>query len=252
METIAIMSRKGGVGKTATAHALGAGLIKRGFKVLFVDLDGQANLTYALNADEGRVNSFDVLTHKASAGEAIQHLAEGDIIPANEILQTADKVIDETGKEYKLKEALEVIKRRYDFIIIDTPAALGTVTINALVAANRVIIPLKADAYSMQGIERQNNMIEAVKKYCNPKLKIEGFLITQYKGRANLPQQFSNGIEKLAKQLKTKVFNTKVRDCMAINEAAALHQNIFDYAPGSNAVNDYNDFINEFIGPINQ
>lgn len=248
MEIIAIMSRKGGVGKTATAHALGAGLMKRGYRVLFVDLDGQANLSYALKATEDGNNSFHLLTHEAEAGEAIQQLEEGDIIPGNEILQTADKVIDDTGKEYRLKESLDPIRRKYDYIIIDTPAALGTVTINALVAANKVIIPLKADAYSMQGISRQMDIITAVKKYCNPKLKIEGFLITQYKGRANLPQQFSNAIEELAKKEKTKLFKTRIRDCMPINEAAAFRTNIFDYAPGSNGAKDYDAFINEFLG----
>ena len=247
MEIIAVMSRKGGVGKTATVQTLGAGLAKRGYKVLLVDLDGQANLTYGFGANENETNSFDLLTNKATAGETIQHLPGGDIIPGNEILQTADMTITKTGKEYRLKEALESVKRKYDYIIIDTPAALGILTINALVAANKVIIPLRADTYSMQGIARDFDMIDTVKRYCNPKIKVDGFLITQYDGRANLPKQLVSDIEKIAKLRKTKLYKTQIRSCISMNEAAAFRTNIFEYAPECNAAKDYESFIDEFL-----
>ena len=247
METIAIINRKGGVGKTATAQALGSGLIKKGRRVLFVDLDSQTNLTYGLGADAGQVNSMDVLTGEATAQEAVQHTQQGDVIPAGEDLAGADKVITDTGKEYKLKEALANLAGSYDYVIIDTPAALGTLTINALTAADSVIIPVQADIYSLQGIEQLNQTIEAVKKYCNPALYIRGILATRYNGRAIISKDMLSNFEEAAEQLNTRLYNTPIRECISIKEAQASQQNIFEYAPRSNAAKDYNAFIDEFL-----
>ena len=247
METIAIIHRKGGVGKTATAQALGSGLIRKGCRVLFVDLDSQTNLTYGLGADAGQVNSMDVLTGEATAQEAVQHTQQGDVIPAGEDLAGADKVITDTGKEYKLKEALADLAGSYDYVIIDTPAALGTLTINALTAADSVIIPVQADIYSLQGIEQLNQIIEAVKKYCNPALYIKGILATRYNGRAIISKDMLSNFEEAAEQLNTRLYSTPIRECISIKEAQASQQNIFEYAPRSNAAKDYNAFIDEFL-----
>ena len=138
MEVVAIVNRKGGVGKTATAQALGAGLRKKNYKVLYIDLDSQTNLSYGLGAKAAGFNSMNVLTGEATAKEAIQKTTQGDVITGSEALAGADAIIDGTGKEYRLKEALEGLQ--YDYIIIDTPAQLGTLTINALTAANSIKI----------------------------------------------------------------------------------------------------------------
>lgn len=247
METIAIINRKGGVGKTATAQALGAGLKKKGSKVLYVDLDSQTNLTYGLEADAGQLSSMDVLTGSAKAADAIQHTAQGDIIPASEDLAGADAVIKDTGKEYRLREALEDLAGSYDYAIIDTPAALGTLTVNALTAAQSIIIPVQADIYSLQGIGQLNQTIEAVKKYCNPALYIKGILITRYNGRAILSKDMQSNFEEAAAQLNTKLYKTPIRECISIKEAQASQQDIYSYAPKSNAAKDYNAFIEEFL-----
>lgn len=152
MEIVAIINRKGGVGKTATAHALGSGLIRKGYKVLFIDMDSQTNLSHSMKASTDENNSFSLLTGQASAAQAIQNTEQGDIIAGSESLAGADLTLTGTGKEYKLREALEKIRGKYDYIIIDTPAALGTLTINALTAANSVVIPVQAEIYSLQGI----------------------------------------------------------------------------------------------------
>ena len=247
MEVIAIINRKGGVGKTATAQALGAGLIRKGFNVLYADLDSQTNLSYALEADIGGFSSMDVLTGNTKAQDAIQHTQQGDIIPASEDLAGADAIIKDTGKEYRLKEALEEVAGSYDYAIIDTPAALGTLTINALTAANSVIIPVQADIYSLQGIGQLTQTIGAVKKYCNPSLYIRGILTTRYNGRAIISKDMLSNLEEAAAQLNTILYKTPIRECISIKEAQASQQDIYSYAPKSNAAKDYNAFIDEFI-----
>lgn len=247
MKTIAIISRKGGVGKTATAQALGAGLVKRGKKVLFIDLDSQANLTFTTGAKFGQTNSLDILTGEATAEEAIQSTKQGDIIASCENLAGADIILTDTGKEYRLKEALEPLKRKYDYAIIDTPAALGTLTVNALTAADFAIIPVQAEIFSVQGIGQLKNTLENVRKYCNKQLKVKGVLITRYNGRATLSQDMQDNLNEAAKQLKTALFSTPIRECISVKEAQAMQQDIFSYAPKSNAAKDYDLFVDEFL-----
>ena len=245
MEVIAIVNRKGGVGKTATAQALGAGLIKKGCSVLYIDLDSQTNLTYGLGADAGGLSSMDVLAGDATAQEAIQHTQQGDVIAGAEALAVADAAIDGTGKEYRLKEALEGLQ--YDYCIIDTPAALGTLTVNALTAADSVIIPVQAEVYSLQGIGQLSKTIETVKKYCNRNLYIRGILITRYNGRAIISRDMQANLEDAAQQLKTRLYSTPIRECVSIKEAQASQQDIYSYAPRSNAAKDYAAFLEEFM-----
>lgn len=244
MEVVAIVNRKGGVGKTATAQALGAGLARKKKKVLYIDLDSQTNLSYGLGADPEGLNSMDVLTGEATAAEAIQHTPQGDVIAGSEALAGADAAIDGTGKEYRLKEAIDGLQ--YDYIIIDTPAQLGTLTVNALTAANSVVIPVQAEVYSLQGIGQLSKTIEAVKKYCNRDLYIRGILITRYNGRAVISKDMQSNLKDAAEQLKTKLYSTPIRECVSIKEAQAIQQDIYTYAPRSNAAKDYEAFIEEF------
>lgn len=244
-EMIAVVNRRGGVGKTATAHALGAGLILKGNKVLFVDLDSQSNLSYDLGVTKPDVSAMDVLTGEATAEQAILHTPQGDLIPASEDLATADTAITGTGKEYRLQEALQPLKEMYDYIIIDTPPALGTLTVNALTACAGAIIPAQAEIHSLQGIGLLNDAIEAVKKYCNRDLYIKGIVITRYNGRTVLSKDMRDNLEAIAAQLHTKVFKEPIRECISIKEAQAAQQSIFEYAPRSNAARDYMALIDE-------
>lgn len=244
MEVVAIVNRKGGVGKTATAQALGAGLLRKKKKVLYIDLDSQTNLTYGLGASVSGLTSMEVLTGEATAQEAIQKTAQGDIIAGTEALAGADAIIDGTGKEYRLKEAIDGLQ--YDYIIIDTPAQLGTLTVNALTASNSVIIPVQAEIYSLQGIGQLNKAIEAVKKYCNKDLSIRGILITRYNGRAVISKDMQANLQEAAEQLNTRLYSTPIRECVSIKEAQASQTDIYSYAPRSNAAKDYEAFIKEF------
>lgn len=247
MEVIAIVNRRGGVGKTATAHALGAGLRRKGYKVLLIDLDSQTNLTFDAGAEAGAFNSMDVLTGRAGAAQAIIKTPQGDIIPASPDLAGADVIITETGKEYRIKEALEPLHSHYDFAIIDTPPALGTITTNALTAAQAAIIPAQAEVHSLQGIGLLNETITAVKKYTNPGLKIDGILLTRYNGRAVISKDMRDNLEAMAAALQTRLYTTPIRECVSIKEAQAQQKDIFTYAPRSNAAKDYGAFIEEFL-----
>ena len=246
-ETIAIVNRRGGVGKTATAHAVGAGLSLKGYSVLFVDLDSQCNLSFDVGAKPAPLTSMEVLSGTATAEEAIQHTQGGDIIPASPSLAVADTTIDGTGKEYRLKEALEPIQGLYDYIIVDTPPALGVLTVNALTASQSAVIPAQAEVHSLQGIGLLYESIRAVKKYTNPALTIKGILITRYNGRAVLSRDMRSNLEDTAKELGTRVFDTPIRECTAIKEAQATQSNIYTYAPRSNATADYTALIEEII-----
>ena len=245
MSIIAVVNRRGGVGKTATAHAIGAGLSLRGYRVLFIDLDSQCNLTYDTGAKPARLTSMEVLSGTAPASEAVQEIQDGGIIPASPSLAVADTTIDGTGKEYRLKEALEPLQGEYDYIIIDTPPALGVLTVNALTACDSVIIPAQAEIHSLQGIGLLYDTIKAVKKYTNPALTVKGILITRYNSRAILSRDMRASLEDTAQELGTSVFSTPIRECTAIKEAQAMQTNIFTYAPKSNATADYTALINE-------
>lgn len=247
-KTIAIINQKGGVGKSTTAEALAAGLSLKGYKTLSIDLDAQANLTYTSGAKTDGATALGVLTGEVKPKEAIQHTPSGDIIAANKALAGADAFIADTGKEYKLKEALESIKADYDYIIIDTPPALGILTVNALTACDSVVIPAQADIYSLQGVEQLAETMKPVKKYCNPALSIEGILLTRYSPRSVLSREVAELAEQLAAKLGTKLFKTTIRENIAVKEAQISQQSLYSYAPKAKATEDYTAFISELLG----
>lgn len=248
MKTIAVINQKGGVGKSTTALAIGSGLILKGYRTLFVDLDAQGNLTYTLRASSQGYNALGVLERPETAKEEIQKADQGDIIASTPSLAGADTLIIQTGKEYRLKEALETISEEYDYCIIDTPPALGILTINALTACNWAIIPSQADIYSLQGISQLNSTIETVRKYCNSSLSIMGIVITRFNGRSIIRREVAEMLEQTAEQLHTKLFKTRIRECTALVEAQATRKSIYSYAPKSNATADYKALVNEILG----
>lgn len=248
MLTLAIVNQKGGVGKSTTAAALVGGLSMRGYKVLAVDLDAQGNLSYSMRADKGGKTALGVLTQEITAQEAIQHTPGGDVIPANKALAGADAVITDTGKEYRLKEALEPVQAQYDYAIIDSPPALGIATVNALTAAGRVIIPAQADIYSLQGIEQLAETIQPVKRYCNPALFIDGILLTRFSPRSVLSREIASLMEQLAAKLGTRLYKATIREAVAVKEAQISQQSLFEYAPKAKVADDYRAFIQEALG----
>jgi chromosome partitioning protein len=247
VEVIAIINQKGGVGKSTTALALGAGLFLKGYKVLFVDTDAQGNLTDTTEADNSDITVMELLTEEAQAKEAIQQGERWDIISSSSSLAGADMTLTSKGREYRLKKAIAPIKEEYDYIIIDTPPALGILMVNALTACDIAIIPAQADRYSLKGIAQLHATIETIKKHSNPALRIKGILLTRYSPRAVLSRDIAEVIEQTAQKLQTKLFKAKIREAIAIKESQAQRMDIFAYAPKSNAAKDYDAFIDELL-----
>ena len=244
---ISIANQKGGIGKSTTAQALGAGLHLKGYKTLLIDLDPQGNISYTLEADTQQPTAYDLLNNKVPIKEGVQETKQGDLIPASERLSNLDLELTATGKEYRLKELLDPIKNDYDFIIIDTPPALGILTINALTASNSLIIPSQADIYSLQGIGQLYKTIEAIRQYTNPSLLIQGILLTRYHTRTILNRDMGEIIEDTAKQFKTSIYKTFIRESVVVREAQAKRKDLFTYAPKSNPAKDYLAFTKEVI-----
>lgn len=253
MEVIAIAQQKGGTGKTTTAATLGAGLMRRGARVLFIDLDPQGNLSYLLRADTAGATALDVLTGKATAKKAARMLTadtdkgQGAIIPASPYLSGADATIAGAGREFRLVEAIRKISGGYDYCIIDTPPALGILTVNALTAADSVIIPCQADVFSIQATGQIADTITGIKATSNPKLKIAGVLLVRYAGRQVITKETETVLQLAAVAIGTRLFETKIRESVAIREAQAVRADIFTASPRSNGAKDYTAFIDELL-----
>lgn len=244
MKVITIANQKGGVGKTSTAHALLDGLTLKGFRVLGIDLDGQCNLTLATGASTKGATALGVLTGELEAENAIQKTSGADIIPASPKLTNADALI-ETGEE--LKNSLKKLESNYDYVIIDTPPALCNRTLSALIASDSVVIPARADLFSLQGIDELGDTITGVRATRNKSLKVAGILLTAYKNRANLHKDITEPITRLAKDLDTALFNITIRDAVAVSEAPFMHTGLFTYAPKAKVTEDYKAFIDELL-----
>ena len=244
---ISVTNQKGGVGKTTTAQSMASGLTARKFKVLLVDLDPQGNLSYSIKANTENITIYEVLKNESKIEKAIQTTSTADIIPANILLSGAELEFTKTGREYLLNEALTPLKVIYDYIIIDTPPALSVLTINAFTASDKLIIPMGADMFSLQGIGQLNSTIEQVKKYCNNKLEVGGILLTKYNPRTLLSKDLTTIVNDVAIKLKTKVFKNYIRASVSIQEAQTEQANILSYAPTANAQSDYNKFVDEFL-----
>ncbi len=247
-ECIAIINQKGGVGKSTVAANLGAGLYLNGYRVLYVDLDTQGDMSYSMGAEAGSTSSYDVLTRATPASEAIQKTAQGDLIPASPSLANADAIITGVGKEYRLKEAIEPLRESYDYIILDTPPSLGILTINALTAATGAIVPAQATVYSLLGVGQLSQTVQAVQTYCNKSLLIKGIVLTRYNPRAIITRDMTELLQETAAQLHTKVYDTKIRECSALKEAQASREDIFTYNSRSNAAKDFKALVTEVLG----
>lgn len=250
---ISIINQKGGVGKSTTAQALTAGLNLKGKSTLLIDLDPQGNTTYTRSTTGTqctrgtRSTLYDALTKRSDISESIEKSDLGDMISSSSDLSRLDIELSSTGKEYRLREVLDPIKNQYDFIVIDTPPALGIITVNALTASDFAVIPAIADIYSIQGVGQLYSTIKAIRDYCNPNLKIQGILLTRHNERTILNRDMREIIEDTASQLGTSIYNTFIREGIAIRESQAKKQDIFVYAPKSNPALDYLDFVDEVL-----
>ena len=250
MKVITFANQKGGVGKSTSVEAMASGLATMGFNVLAIDLDPQSNLTFASGIDPYAVekNLSMIFDGKINFKEAIQESAVGyDIVPGGLTLAGADMEYVRTGREYMLSESLVAVKDDYNYIVIDVPPTLGILTVNALTASTDLIIPMHADVYSVQGLSQLVGIVNNVQKYCNSKLKIAGILITQYKIRQKITAVMLDQIEYAAEKIGTTVFNTKIRESVAVRETQLTQANFYTETPKANAILDYMAFIKEYL-----
>lgn len=254
IKKIAIANQKGGVSKTTTTHAFGAGLGILGYKVLLIDLDPQANLSDNSGVDiiNNTNTIYEVMKEELRADEAIQKKEYFDIIPSNLNLASADLEFAKTGKEYILKERLVPIESQYDFIILDTPPALGILTVNAFTYVDDIIIPTNAGIFASSGIMQLYNSIETVRKYCNPNVKIDGILFTKFNSRTIIASDIKDLTEVISEKIKTKVYNTNIRSSVMVDEAQANRTDIYSYDKDNNVSQDYMAFIKEYLKGIGE
>lgn len=251
MKTLIFTNQKGGVGKTLSAQSVGAALTRKGHRVLLVDLDPQGNLTKAsgILTDEKDATLYEVLKGTAKAVDAIRKAPGGyDLLPADIRLTGADiELASAAGRDYILREALDVIKRRYDYAILDSPPNLSVITLMGLTAANGVIITLQCNYLALDGVAQLLDTINIVKRRLNPKLKITGALLTFYEGNTNLSQNIA---AQAAEGLPGKVFESKISRSIALSESPANHRDIYDYKPRSKAkkaIEEYEALTDEII-----
>jgi len=241
---IAFSNHKGGVGKTCSAVNVGAGLARAGKKTLLIDIDPQGNLTTALGIQNPERTIYGALrgNHKLEATSAGDRL---DVVPADIDLSAAElELSGEAGREYILRELLEDVKPRYDYILIDCPPSLGLLTINALTAAKWLLIPLQAEFLAMKGITKLVEIVDKVRQRLNKELELAGVFMTQYDQRKTLNKRV---METAEARFPGKVFKTTIRSNVAIAEAPAAGQDIFRYAPGSHGAQDYGALVKEII-----
>lgn len=246
---IAIANQKGGVAKTTTAVNLGACLAYQGKKVLIVDVDPQGNATSGLGVDRDTLEHciYDVLINGISLKSikmdtAIENL---DLIPATIQLAGAEiELVSAVSRELKLRKALTKEKDLYDYVILDCPPSLGLLTLNALTAADSILIPIQCEYYALEGLGQLMNTIQLVQKHLNPGLALEGVLLTMFDARTNLSIQV---VEEVKAYFKNKVFATIIPRNVRLSEAPSHGKPIITYDPKSRGAEVYQDLAKEVI-----
>ncbi len=252
-KVIAVANQKGGVGKTTTTVNLGSCLATLGKKVLLIDIDPQSNCTSGLGVDFKNLpySSYDVLINDREITNSIHKtmIDTLDLLPSSISLAGAEiELVSQIARETKLKSAIAKVKEEYDYILIDCPPSLGLITLNALTAADSVLIPIQCEYYALEGLSQLLNTIKRVRKSLNQNIEIEGVVLTMYDARTNLSEQVSLEI---TKYFSEKVYKTVIPRNVRLSESPSFGLPITLYDPGCVGAKAYHSLANEFLANNN-
>lgn len=251
---IAIVNQKGGTGKTTVSVNLAAGLARRNFKTLLIDLDPQHNATLSLGIESMDLpaSTYEVLLREAALEEILikTPISNLTLAPAKVKLSNADiNLASDSHYQGKLRESLNPLVSNYDYILIDCPPSLSLLTINALVASNNVIIPILCDYLSLEGLKQLISSIEKVQQGLNSNLKVLGILPNMVDFRLNITKE---SLSLVRNHFKGLVFKNLIRTCVKVKEAPSFSKSIFDYAPNSTAGKEYIRLVTEVIRRVKE
>lgn len=245
-KSIAIVNQKGGVGKTTTCVNLCAALKNLGNRVLACDFDPQANTTSGFGVDKtSSPNVYDLLLNGADPAKAVVSTPYGDVLPSNKALAGASiEMIALEGREYRLRGALETLRDRYDYIFVDCPPSLEMLTVNALCAADTVLVPVQCEYYALEGLSDLLSTIRIVKRSLNPAIQLEGVVLTMYDGRTNLSMQVA---EEVKRHFPGQVYATVIPRNVRLSEAPSHGLPITAYDRTSRGCEAYTALAEEFL-----
>lgn len=246
---IAIANQKGGVGKTTTSINLSAAIAEKGKKVLVIDIDPQGNTTsgYGIDKTELENTIYELMLGECSIEDCIikDAIENVSVLPASVNLAAAEiELIGVEKKEYILKNEVDLIKKEYDYIIIDCPPSLSMLTVNAMTTADSVLVPIQCEYYALEGLSQLLHTVNLVKERLNPELQMEGVVFTMYDSRTNLSSQV---VENVKNNLKQKVYNTVIPRNIRLAEAPSYGMPINKYDPKSTGAESYRSLAKELM-----
>lgn len=253
MKVISIANIKGGVGKSTVSATLAAGLCLKGYQVLMIDSDPQSNLTMSFLAEQA--DEIPSLYHVYSDGRAIDEVRisvrEGlDLVAGDLGLCNADMLFVKVGRIKMLQKALRNLKGDYDFVIIDCPPNLGVLSLNAFIASTHIIVPMHVDSFSLKGARILKQVLDDVSDELESQIPVAGVLISKYNSRTKVSKLLEKSVNDAAELLGTTVFQSRIRQAVAVNECQIARSSLFEYAPKATVTEDYRRFIDEFLERI--
>lgn len=247
MKVIAIASQKGGTGKTTTAAAISCWAMEHEVKTVAIDLDPQGSLTHIFQGDGNAPGAYELMKGTPAGGLFQAREGMPDLISASLQLAGADAEFSaKPGRDFFLKKALEPIGARWDLAVLDTPPQLGTLLVNALTAADEVIIPVQADTFAVQAIYQLMDTINQVQQYCNRGLTVAGVLLTRYSGRTVLSRDLRDDLTEKCAALGLHLFSP-ISEGIAVKEAQTMQQSLFTYQPKAKPAQEYARFVSEIL-----